>query len=986
MKHCLTLLICFFLLSSFSFSQPIFISHILTVGGYPKKPSLCDMDNDGDLDILVFAGGDQKVVWYRNNGNGFYDTAIVINSNNELVYNAEPADLDQDGDIDVVCCASGRICWFENAGNGSFGSCQNIYNNYAFDGNALLYINDLDNDNFKDIICSTYSDSTITWFRNLGNGNFGPQQIIDTISATSYKLIPVDLDQDGKKDLLCSKSFHTSSITYSINTWKKNLGNGNFSLEQFIDSVEYSYGGIEIVDFDNNGFPDIVGSHGFVITWKKNLGGGNFSNDILIDSTSATPRLALADMDGDSDMDMISTYISTYFVVWQENIGGGVFGPSQMICDTLPNLAWSCSGDLDNDGDIDIVSSTSIHSTIEVFKNSGANIYSHFQRISYAAASAMDVHISDIDNDGLPDILSASRADDKIAWYKNLGNKQFSLQKEISTSVTYANSVSTADFDLDGHEDVVAGGWGNEVVWFHDFHNDFFGSCDTIPYSYGNTFRIVTCDMDNDSLIDVIWNSGGALHLSKNLGSGNFGNPQFLNNILDIDAIAVKDLNNDSLPDIVVSNESRIFLIGNNGGGNFVPLDTINPFIGGQEIDLVDIDNDNDIDIVFQDFNFWTYPLENFLGYYPNDGFGNFDSIVFIPCAGDMMSYGMATVDIDNDGDLDIFSGLLLSSTFDNRLIWYENLGSANFGPPIPVDFIENNVWDICTSDLDNDGDMDLILALHPKVQWLENTLNNLVDTITICADDSAMIFGNWVSQPGDYTDTLINIQGGDSVIIVRLENFPTYFPLDTIEICEGEAYNFYGQMLTTTGIYSETFQSVHGCDSIEELTLVVIPAPVVSISPFVPDSVSIDSGLLALPAATPAGGIYSGNGIVANAFYPSIAGLGEHWILYTYSDSLNGCSNTDSTLIKVYDPIGIYELEKQNVKLYPNPGTGDFVLTGTNLQSVHIKTLTGRLVKEVTINNRNEVHFNLAGQTKGIYFVHIENDDTKIRKLLVLM
>ncbi|MEA3446011.1 MAG: T9SS type A sorting domain-containing protein, partial [Bacteroidota bacterium] len=130
----------------------------------------------------------------------------------------------------------------------------------------------------------------------------------------------------------------------------------------------------------------------------------------------------------------------------------------------------------------------------------------------------------------------------------------------------------------------------------------------------------------------------------------------------------------------------------------------------------------------------------------------------------------------------------------------------------------------------------------------------------------------------------------------------------------------------------------------------------------------------------------YSGYGVTGNTFYPSIAGLGEFWISYTFVDSITNCSNQDSTLIKVYDPIGIEELENSKVKLFPNPGTGDFVLTGTNLQSVQIKTLAGKLIKEVVIKDRSEIHFNLKGQAKGFYFVHIVNDNTQIRRLLILL
>ncbi|MCF8373848.1 MAG: T9SS type A sorting domain-containing protein [Bacteroidales bacterium] len=991
MKPIFTLIISFLLISSFSFSQQNFIPHNVTSGGYPSGASLWDIDGDSDLDILVMSPDDHRVAWYRNAGNGYFDSVSVINSETNLVRTAHPADLDQDGDIDLLCCEVGRLCWYPNDGFGNFGNPQVItFNNNTFEKYASSITTDLDNDSLKDILFSSSSDSILAWHKNLGNGNFGPQQIIASVAARYCSIIPVDMDQDGEEDLFCSNWFQSSGFIYTINTWYKKLGSGSFGPEQYIDSIGSYYTRIKTVDLDNDSLPDIISARSYILAWKKNLGGGNFSSSITINGSVEAASFELVDMDGDNDLDMIITDISLDVLTWQENLGGGTFGPSQMICDSLPSPITSCIGDIDNDGDIDIITSTSIHSTLEVFKNTGTNTFDHFQRISYAASSVTDVHVADMNNDGLPDILSASPGDDKVAWYKNLGNQQFSLQKEISTSVNHAAAISTADFDLDGYEDIVVAGGGNDVVFFNGYQTEVFCSSGSIPNSYSSAFhmKVVTEDLDNDNLTDVIWNNGGSLMWSKSLGGGNFGNPQGPYYIWDIDCLGAMDLNRDTLPDLVLSQEHFMFVGINGGGGNFLTLDTLNDTLGAHAFTFADLDNDDDIDIIFQ-IHWWISigNDESYLGWYPNDGFGNFDTLIFIPCVGEMR-YDIEAIDIDNDGDIDIFTGLSTTPNFDYNLAWYENLGSANFAPPVIIDFGMEDIMDIHASDLDNDGDNDLVLALNHNhtVQWLENTLNNLIDTIVICADDSTFIFGSWVTQPGDYTDTLTNAQGGDSVIIVRLENYQTYFTVDTMEICEGETYNFNAQILDTTGVYFETFQSMYGCDSIIELPLVVVPVPAVSIAAFIPDSVSIDTGLQALPSATPAGGYYSGNGIVTNAFYPLMAGLGEHWILYTYTDTITGCSNQDSTLIKVYDPIGIDELESNKVKLYPNPGTGNFILTGTNLQSIQVKTLTGELVREVAIKDRSEVRFTLAGHAKGVYFVHIVNDDAEVRRLLVLM
>ncbi|MBQ2574624.1 MAG: DUF1573 domain-containing protein, partial [Bacteroidales bacterium] len=44
--------------------------------------------------------------------------------------------------------------------------------------------------------------------------------------------------------------------------------------------------------------------------------------------------------------------------------------------------------------------------------------------------------------------------------------------------------------------------------------------------------------------------------------------------------------------------------------------------------------------------------------------------------------------------------------------------------------------------------------------------------------------------------------------------------------ICEGESFEFFGQTLDTAGVYTETLQTVLGCDSIITLTLNVLPLP----------------------------------------------------------------------------------------------------------------------------------------------------------------
>ena len=76
------------------------------------------------------------------------------------------------------------------------------------------------------------------------------------------------------------------------------------------------------------------------------------------------------------------------------------------------------------------------------------------------------------------------------------------------------------------------------------------------------------------------------------------------------------------------------------------------------------------------------------------------------------------------------------------------------------------------------------------------------------------------VGISGYYTVTGYSAQGCTRSISIYVTVYPTYNTPITHNICQGEVYNFFGQMLTEAGVYRHTLSSVHGCDSVITLTL----------------------------------------------------------------------------------------------------------------------------------------------------------------------
>jgi len=103
---------------------------------------------------------------------------------------------------------------------------------------------------------------------------------------------------------------------------------------------------------------------------------------------------------------------------------------------------------------------------------------------------------------------------------------------------------------------------------------------------------------------------------------------------------------------------------------------------------------------------------------------------------------------------------------------------------------------------------------------------------------------------------------------------------------------------VTSSGSYSVVLTDANGCTGTSQVTQVnVMPNPVISMSNLSP--VCVGDAPFALTNASPTGGTYSGTGVNANTFSPSVAGVGTYTITYVYTNS-GGCSDTAQAIITV--------------------------------------------------------------------------------------
>ncbi|MFK7980605.1 MAG: T9SS type A sorting domain-containing protein [Saprospiraceae bacterium] len=109
-------------------------------------------------------------------------------------------------------------------------------------------------------------------------------------------------------------------------------------------------------------------------------------------------------------------------------------------------------------------------------------------------------------------------------------------------------------------------------------------------------------------------------------------------------------------------------------------------------------------------------------------------------------------------------------------------------------------------------------IILNP-VHFLDSTSA----TTTICQGESYDFNNTILTESGIYRDTLQNIYGRDSIIILDLAIIPS--PAATINetICQGETYLFGGDTLRQAGTYTKMLQAFNGCDSATTLALAVL-------------------------------------------------------------------------------------------------------------------------------------------------------------------
>jgi hypothetical protein len=381
---------------------------------------------------------------------------------------------------------------------------------------------------------------------------------------------------------------------------------------------------------------------------------------------------------------------------WGLNVGGNKDG----------GLAF---GDFDGDGDLDVLVNTSdVTQQSRLYRRNSGN---NFTDVTSSLAPALlnnnrerTAVWGDLNNDGRLDFLR-NTSHSGLEIYIQGSNGKFGDGTGGTTPLTFnssniANGCNTEgagflDFDGDGDLDV-----------FFDNHN--FG-VDILRNNYINhNTNAVVNPAASGLFTHATPGTGTVLGLVQSATDGDYG--------------SFTDVNDDGWVDIFMRkrDENDFFL---NQGGTFTNGADLAQAENGNKggVALYDFDNDGDFDA------FWTENDDNQI--FRNDGAGVWTALgtaTGIPIDFSTDIDAVFCGDIDNDGDVDI---LLVG---DNRSFLYINdlnspSGGVNTGTPMQFSlngqtFNSSNGEGTVMVDIDDDGDLDIYMNVYGGNQlWINN-------------------------------------------------------------------------------------------------------------------------------------------------------------------------------------------------------------------------------------------------------------------------
>jgi hypothetical protein len=379
------------------YSQVSFGQSTLNTGNFPYQLIAADVNNDGNLDLIVCEFSDSAVSVSLGNGDGTFQPAVEYAvAGNPFAVVAE--DFNHDGNPDLAVAnlsldgSTGYLSVLLANGGGTFQPHQDLDMGVIPEA---LTVGDFNADGNLDIAVAlnpagAQAEVTIL----LGNGDGTFQAPVDYNPGNGAGGVTSgDFNRDGKLDLAVVSGAGVSIL----------LGNGDGTFQSAVNyPTAFNPYSVITGDFNNDGKLDLAvgavgGTHGYVSILLGN-GDGTFQNSINYSVPDIVFNIAAGDFNGDGVLDLSTVGFGGAAYVWLGK-GDGKFGtPGYFVA--APESVSLAVGDFNHDGMLDVATADERSNSVSVLLQGTAvlsNTIVNFGRVKVGKMSKpVDVKFTNI--------------------------------------------------------------------------------------------------------------------------------------------------------------------------------------------------------------------------------------------------------------------------------------------------------------------------------------------------------------------------------------------------------------------------------------------------------------------------------------------------------------------------------------------------------------------------------------------------------------